>query len=308
VSKPVLCAGRFYCDLVFADAPRLPTFGTEVFAPSLSLHAGGGAFITAANLAALGHRVTQFSCLPATPFDTTALTEMARHGVDATACQRAIAGVDPQITVAIASEGDRAFITRNAGPAIPELGSVNLADYSHLHIGELRTLQDHPGLLTAARTAGITVSLDCAWQDEFDPDVADLIAKVDVFLPNESEAAALSAIGIPQACAPLTVIKCGEDGSRVHDGNGWVHAAITKPVTVLDATGAGDAFNAGFLTCWLEGAPLQDCLAKGNACGAAAVQFIGGAGCLQPGLGSDLKQAKSHHVLSSGSSGRSTRH
>lgn len=280
MSKPVLCAGRLYCDLVFADAPRLPTLGSEVFAPSLSLHAGGGAFITGATLAALGHPVWQLSSLPAAPFDTIVLTDMGTHGINATTCTPADAGIDPQITVAIATGGDRAFLTRADGPAIPDFASVNFADFAHLHIGELRTLQDAPALIDHARAAGLTISLDCGWQDNFDPDVADLIAAVDVFLPNESEAVALTALNISEINAPLTVVKSGHKGARARAkvDPAWTHCPVTAPVDVRDATGAGDAFNAGFLSGWLDHATLQDCLAKGNACGAAAVQVVGGTG------------------------------
>lgn len=282
MKKPILCAGRLYCDLVFADAPRMPTLGTEVFAPGLSLHAGGGAFITGAKLAAMGHHVWQFSMLPAAPFDAIVLAGMQEHGVVTTACKPASRGVDPQITVAIGNSGDRAFLTRVDGPALPDPASIVFSDFSHLHVGELTTLQDMPELLELARSAGLTISLDCSWQDEYDKDVAALIAAVDVFLPNEREAAALAAIGVPEACAPLTVIKSGMEGARARARNDttWTRSDAA-PVEVLDATGAGDAFNAGFLSCWLEQAPLELCLSTGNDCGAAAVQVVGGAGGLR---------------------------
>ncbi len=278
--KPrVLSAGRLYCDLVFADAPRLPSPGTEVFAPSLSLHAGGGAFITAATLSALGHEVAQISTLPAAPFDAPVRAEMTRHHVDATACQPASAASDPQITVAIASGEDRAFLTRADGDAIPSLASVDWRGYDHLHIGELRSLEEHPELLTQARAAGLSVSLDCGWQDRFDPKAAALIAGVDMFLPNEAEARALSALGVPESCAVLTVVKCGRAGARALRAGQWTHAPATA-AKVRDATGAGDAFNAGFLSGWLSGASLDICLRQGNACGANAVQAPGGVGGL----------------------------
>ncbi|MDA8586853.1 PfkB family carbohydrate kinase [Rhodobacteraceae bacterium] len=287
MKKQILCAGRLYCDLVFADAPRLPTLGTEVFAPTLSLRAGGGAFITGATLAALGHPVWQFSTLPAAPFDTIVLTDMKEHCVVATACKPAADGVDPQITVAIGSQSDRAFLTRADGPATPDPASIRFSDFSHLHIGELRTLQDMPVLLEMARSAGLTISLDCSWQDGYDESVVDLIAAVDVFLPNEREVAALATIGVPEACASLTVIKSGMDGARarMRNDNAWTHSPAT-PVEVVDATGAGDAFNAGFLSSWLDQAPLAKCLSKGNDCGSAAVQALGGAGGLKQPIGS----------------------
>ncbi|MEJ6399516.1 carbohydrate kinase family protein [Yoonia sp. 208BN28-4] len=277
MTKPVLCAGRLYCDLVFADVPRLPTPGTEVFAPSLALHAGGGAFITGATLTGLGFAVTQLSYLPAAPFDMIVTQDMARHGVDPSLCQVAQDGADPQVTVAMTRDGDRSFLTRADGPALPDFSADTLHGYGHLHIGELRTLEEHPDLLTHARAAGLTVSLDCSWQDMFDPAVAKLIAAVDVFLPNETEAAALLALGLSDCPAPLTVVKRGKRGAQARRaGSTDVLDALPPPATVLDATGAGDAFNAGFLSQWLVGAPLDACLTAGNSCGAAAVQVTGG--------------------------------
>ncbi|MGB3407253.1 MAG: PfkB family carbohydrate kinase [Jannaschia sp.] len=256
----------------------MPTLGTEVFAPGLSLHAGGGAFITGATLAAMGHDVWQFSVLPAPPFDAIVQAEMTGHGIVASACKPSAVGADPQITVAIGTQDDRAFLTRMVDAAVPDLANLQFSDFSHLHVGELRTLQETPALLANARSAGLTVSLDCSWQDSYDKDAAALIADIDVFLPNEREAAALAASGIAETCARLTVVKCGRNGARARGRNDptWTrHAGV--PTKVLDATGAGDAFNAGFLSCWLDRAPLERCLAKGNACGAAAVQVIGGA-------------------------------
>lgn len=191
--------------MVFANAPQLPTLRTEVSAPNLSLHAGGGAFITGATLVALGYPVRQFSNLHATPFDTIVLADMAAHDVDATVCKPADNGIDPQITVAVATADEHAFLTRAAGHAIPDFSAINSADFVHLHIGKLRTLQDALALLDHARAAGLAVSLDCGWQDSYDPDVTALIAAMDVFLPNESEIAALTCLAYhrPARASPL---------------------------------------------------------------------------------------------------------
>ncbi|MEX0364501.1 MAG: carbohydrate kinase family protein [Ruegeria sp.] len=282
MKKPILCAGRLYCDLVFVNTPRLPTPGTEVFVPGLTLHAGGGAFITGANMVALGHAVSQFSTLPAAPFDAIVRADMAQYRVDASACATAADGIDPQITVAISCAEDRAFLTRSDGPATPDPTEIDFGQFMHLHIGELRTLQEQPDLLNRAKSAGLTVSLDCGWQDIYAENLSELISAVDVFLPNEAEMTALRAAGTDERCAPLTVVKNGKNGARARSQscNAWTLNGAT-PVEVLDATGAGDAFNAGFLSSWLERAPLEQCLANGNACGAAAVQALGGAGNLK---------------------------
>lgn len=194
-----------------------------------------------------------------------------------------------QITVAIPIANDRAFLTRAAGDALPPLGTFDWTAFSHLHIGELGTLEENPELIEAARAAGLSISLDCGWQDAFRPEVRDLIAAVDVFLPNQRELAALLEVGVPETCAEVTVVKNGKQGARacVRSQSAW-HHEVPPAVRVIDATGAGDAFNGGFISAWLKGAALKDCLRQGNACGAASVQSTGGVGGL-----ATLSQSKS---------------
>lgn len=279
--RAVLCAGRLYADLVFTGLPRMPTPGTETFAAGASLHAGGGAFITAAWLAALGREARLAAVLPAEPFGAAIAEEIARAGVAAAPLAPAPAGADPQVTVAMAHAGDRAFLTRRAGPALPaiDLAAPGLA---HLHLGELASLAEAPGLLRAARAAGLTISLDCAWDDGVTAQAARLAREVDVFLPNAEEAARLAALGVePGQGGALWVVKDGSCGALAHPPGGRAMACPAHAARVIDATGAGDAFDAGFLDLWLAGAPLAACLDRGAACGAAAVSRAGGATAAQ---------------------------
>lgn len=275
----IICAGRLYCDLVFTDVPRLPTLGTETFAEGLGLHAGGGAFITAAALAALGWPTALWSMLPGAPFDGIVARDIIDSGVDTTFCDATPNGGAPQITVAIATQGDRAFLSHKAGAAIPPRDLPG-SPLRHLHIGELRTLSEHPGLIAQARAAGLSISLDCGWDDALlsnAGNLAQLIDQVDVFLPNSVELARLVALGLPENPARLTVVKCSDQGAKAYHRGDWL-TAPAHAVSVIDATGAGDAFNGGFIARWLAGDPLEACLAAGNTCGAASVQAAGGTG------------------------------
>lgn len=277
--KPgILCVGRLYCDLIFTDVPRLPSMGTEVFAGGLGLHAGGGAFITAAYLVAAGHRAGLGCLLPNAPFREAVLAELERAGVGLELCRPLDPGLDPQVTVAIVGQSDRAFLTRRSGPSVPEFTARDLVrgGTGHLHVGELATLVERPELLAIAREAGATVSLDCGWDDDLPlADVAALLAAVDVFLPNETEARYLAAHGLAEPFAPLTVVKRGARGaSIVFEGREL--SAPAEPAHAVDTTGAGDAFNAGFLGAWLAGEALQSCLKAGNALGARAISGRGG--------------------------------
>lgn len=271
----VICAGRIYCDLVFTGLDGVPRAGAEVFAEGISVHAGGGAFISAATFSALGRPSALWGIAPADPFGAVVLSEVEAAGVVATHCEPAPAGSEPQLTVAMVADGDRAFLTRAPGRALPD--ALLPPGARHLHIGELRTLQEHPDLIGTARARGMSISLDCAWDEKRSADVAALIAAVDVFLPNEAEAAQLQRLGLDARAAPLTIIKRGARGSRALTDRGQVDVEAPK-VEVRDTIGAGDAFNAGFLHRWLAGAEISECLAFGNACGAATVGGVGGTG------------------------------
>lgn len=273
----VLCAGRLYCDLVFTGLDRMPSLGTEVFASGLSLHPGGGAALTSAYLAALGVPARLLATLPAAPFDAQITESLQDAGIDLSLCAPAPDGVDPQLTIAMAFDQDRAFLTRNDGPALPRLDAQQLqaTGCQHLHIGELRTLAEQPWLVATAREAGMTVSLDCGWDDQVSADSLGLISQVDVFLPNAAEAEALERLGMPECPAPVTVVKLGAQGAEALTSRGSIRVP-SPAVEVVDTTGAGDAFNGGFLARWLTGASLRVCLEDGVRCGSAAVSAAGG--------------------------------
>lgn len=273
----VVCAGRVYCDLIFTGVPQMPVLGQEVFASDVALHTGGGAFITAATFAALGCKASLAATLPAPPFDGLVRDAIAQANVDASHCADSAPGAAPQLTVATVFGGDRAFLTHQTGMAVPDV-TLAAGTFSHLHIGELATLVQQPELLSKARAAGMTVSSDCGWDSDLiaaGDTLSDVVADLDVFLPNASEFEGLIASGLDQRKLPLTVVKQGDQGAKLWDGQRW-HKAPTAVVEAVDTTGAGDAFNGGFLSKWLAKAPYPQCLSHANACGGAVVQCVGG--------------------------------
>jgi sugar/nucleoside kinase (ribokinase family) len=122
----------------------------------------------------------------------------------------------------------------------------------------------------------ITTTLD-------EPGLVDTLRLVDVFAPNQSEACQLtgdedpgrSAARLAEFC-PLVVVKAGAQGAYAHAGGQAWHAPAL-PVDVVDTTGAGDAFDAGFLAALLQGEPVETCLRYGNICGGLSTTQPGGA-------------------------------
>lgn len=111
----------------------------------------------------------------------------------------------------------------------------------------------------------------------------DFQVRVWKFLPNLEEAEAITGRSEPEAAIrtlaeafPIVALKGGAEGAWVSSAAGLHHRAAQK-VPVIDTTGAGDAFNAGFLDAWLQRQDEQQCLKAGIAAGSLAVQAAGGA-------------------------------
>ena len=274
----IICIGRVYCDVIFTDLARMPTPGTEVFAGGLGIHAGGGATITAGHLSALGHPTHLAAFLPGDGFGQEISRELGSLGVDMSLCQKRAAGTPPQMTVAMVQGEERAFVSHRVGAAFPALGAEDLrkVNPAHIHVGEASTLIDHPEIIDLTKALGATLSLDCSWDDDLDASaITRLLPEIDVFLPNEAEVELLRDIGVTDLTAKLTVTKQGKDGASALI-NGRDYHAPAIPVDVVDTTGAGDAFNAAFLSVWLKGEPIETCLEFGNRKGAETVGGRGG--------------------------------
>jgi sugar/nucleoside kinase (ribokinase family) len=72
------------------------------------------------------------------------------------------------------------------------------------------------------------------------------------------------------------VVKDGESGAFVVTPTGASTHCPGEPTTSIDATGAGDTFNAAFLDAWLDGEAHDECLRRGVAAGAMSVTGVGG--------------------------------
>ena len=80
------------------------------------------------------------------------------------------------------------------------------------------------------------------------------------------QSAPLDALRVLGQRGRVVALKLGADGSAgACDGQLWRCAAL--PTAAVDTTCCGDAFDAGFVHAWLEGCELEECLARGNACG-----------------------------------------
>ena len=158
----------------------------------------------------------------------------------------------------------------------------------HFHVSSLFLLKGLraglPDLFKAVKARGLTISLDTnddpddRWEGVLD----ELLPLVDVFLPNERELLRITkAANLDEALAlaarkvKLIVVKRGAEGALLQKGAERL-AVAGKSVEPVDAIGAGDSFNAGFLLGYVRGLPPEECAAIGNVTGAISTQRPGG--------------------------------
>lgn len=131
-------------------------------------------------------------------------------------------------------------------------------------------------------------TLDTVWDDtgRWMEQLSPVLPHVDVFLPSLAEARELSgeteppaiARSLQKAGARTVALKMGDRGCLVMDKDGEWFQSPAFEVKAVDATGAGDAFVAGFLAGLRLGWELPRCADLGNATGALAVMDVGAAG------------------------------
>ena len=275
----LLVLGDCNPDLLVSGGDIVPAFGQrEHVVDDARLVIGGSASITACAAARLGLRTAFVGALGDDLFGRFMRDSMTELGVDMSGCV-VLPDTPTGITVALIRGDDRAILTApgaighlRAEHVSPEL----LRSARHIHIGSyflVSGLWDGlPGLVATARAAGATISLDPQEDPsgEWDHGLDGLLPSLDTLFVNALEAAALDS-----STCELVVTKRGADGATARTRDGEI-VAIPPPVDVVDATGAGDTFDAAFLTGRLNGWDLAKSLRFACVCGALSTRAIGG--------------------------------
>lgn len=286
----VLIVGEINVDLICSGYSQFPEPGKEVLVEDFTLTLGSSSAICAMGLARLGNAVRFVGRIGADPWGDYCLRTMADAGIDVS---RVIRGdtMKTGVTVSITSQRDRALVSYTGAASALREEDVDDAAFDgvdHLHISSyfLQTglRAGLPKLFARARAAGLTLSLDPGFDpcEQWGDDLRIAARAVDLFFPNEVELAAIS--GLPVLVDGLralddgairTVATLGAQGSAAYD-NGELLRVPAFPVEVVDSTGSGDSFGAGFLHAWLRRKPLSECMRWGAACGALCARGLGG--------------------------------
>jgi sugar/nucleoside kinase (ribokinase family) len=287
----VTIAGELNLDLIMYGLPDELPPERELLADTMMLTLGGSSSIVAHNLAALGSRVGFQSRIGDDDLGETALQRLQQSGVDVSCLRRVPGAVKTGLTVILQREAWRNMVTYSGTIAEltwDDLDLDYLADSRHFHFSSFY-LQSGirprvPELFRKMKEAGLTTSLDTNDDpdDTWEGGLQDALRYVDVFLPNEREAQKAAAVSDLERAVkklaklvPLVVVKLGRAGAMAQRGT---ERLVSPPLKVeaVDAVGAGDSFDAGFLHQYVRGADLPACLAAGNLAGALSTTRPGG--------------------------------
>jgi sugar/nucleoside kinase (ribokinase family) len=285
----ILVPGEINPDLILSGNVA-PEFGqVEKLVDSAELTVGSSSAIFACGAARLGLKVGFVGVCGADMFGRFMLDELSSHGVDVSNVI-----IDPALQTGLSiifnRGSDRAILTH--------LGAINrlraeqvstslLQRARHLHIASYFLQSDLrpglPDLFQRARTLGLSISLDTNWDPSGEwSGLEELPGWVDVFLPNENEALALTgAPTVDKALQALgrkckwVAVKLGARGAIACRGE-EVARAVPPPIQVVDTVGAGDTFDAGFLYGFLNDWSLDKALSLAVACGSLSTQSAGG--------------------------------
>jgi ribokinase len=260
-------------------------------AASIAVTGGGAGANTAAWLTAAGVNVTLCGVVGDDDAGLARLRELTSIGVKCAIRKTPEAATGAIVVIAertertmLADRGANLLLTpTDVDAAYGAFGSpVHLHLSGYVLLDEVsRPAAEHA--LRVARERGMTISVDAASAGPLRnaPGFIEWVRGVDVLFANVDEARVLSGLGSSDALAVelsrfvgVAVVKLGSEGALAAS-HGSVYVTPAVSAAMVDATGAGDAFAAGFLGAWLESESISSALTAGASLGARAVGVVG---------------------------------
>lgn len=288
--RDVSVVGELNLDLILYGLPEKLQLEREILAGNLSITLGSSSAIFAHNLALLGSSVGFSSSIGGDPLGEICVERLRESGVDVSGVRR-FAEKTTGLSVILPQGKERYILTYPGTMAEMTAADLDL-NYvfaaKHLHLSSYflqKALQPGlPELFRRAKERGLSTSLDTnddpenRWSNE----IHSLLKYVDLLLLNEHEACSLSSESDPERAVSAlagevatVVMKRGECGAVARRGKQEFSGKPPR-IEMVDAVGAGDSFDAGFIHQYVRGAGMEDCLRFGNAAGALSTTRAGG--------------------------------
>ncbi|XRQ13706.1 carbohydrate kinase family protein [Actinomadura welshii] len=292
----VVTLGAHILDVLARPVEGIPDGQGTVVVDEIRVTAAGAAAGTAVALARLGNDVVSVGAIGDDDLGDLLVRIMERNGVDVRGLVRRTADQTSASVLPIRPDGGRpsfhvpgANLTLTAGAVGP--GLLAAADIVHLGGPDVTFGLNDPAffdMLAHARGTGTIVTMDLlSNMPDLLTGAAAFLPHVDHFLPNEEQAAAMTGHDDPEKAArallgngPRTVVvTLGGEGSLVATAGG-AQRLPALPVDVVDTTGCGDAYCAGFITGVAQGRDVLEAARWGTAAAATVAQGLGSDACL----------------------------
>lgn len=290
VTVGVVCA-----DVMVRPVDQVPARGTLGLVPSLDMHLGGLAGVTAIVCARLGGSAAFVGRLGKDSFGDFLLSKLAANGVDTRGVRRVDDCNSSATVVLIGADGERTFLHHMGTNAETCEGDIDfdvVRGSRALHWGgpAITPKLDGPPMgrvFEKARALGVLTSMDTCYDGKgvWLPLIEPSLPHLDIVFSSLEEArnytgreAVEDIADFYLAYGPkVAVIKLGAAGMFVKTAGGGTVRLPAHRVEVVDTTGAGDASCGGFLHAWLSGWDTEKCARLANAVGGLTVGRMGGA-------------------------------
>jgi sugar/nucleoside kinase (ribokinase family) len=293
---PVVSVGAHILDVLGRPVSSIPPGQHSLRLEEIRATAAGTAAGTSVDLAKLGVDVHSMGAVGDDALGDLLVALLRRNGVDAELLVRKRGAPTSATILPIRPNGERPALHAPGADHLfcPEdMGAAHrstLATAAVVHVGAPDTMSAFPPgdlapHLASARANGAVVTMDLLRAGE--PGLLDalspLLPHVDWFMPNEQQLRAATgcddlheAADVARALGAAAVaVTCGADGCLlVHPDVGPI-ALPALPVQVVDTTGCGDGFDAGFITALLLGGTPVEAAWLGTACGALVATGLG---------------------------------
>lgn len=285
MSYDVTVIGEIYQDHVFTGFAGSPKPGTEIFTDQYKSELGGGAVNTACALARLGRSVRLIGLVGKQQFAS--IKQRLAH-FNVSADHLILSDKNTGVTVSISIAEERTLYSyRGANEDLVPLLESNpellqsAAGSRHVHLALPLPSSSVDRLVRPLSAGGATTSLDVGHHAEWlqASSTIDVIRAIDYLLPNAHEAEVMqgSVANYLHFCRELgvpAIVKLGAEGAVMVTGEREMRV-VPPSVRVVDTTGAGDAFDGGFIHGLLAGFDRHACLELGCICGSLSTRTQG---------------------------------
>ncbi len=288
----VVCVGQAVVDCITRRKEADPYKENVFRADTIRLHTGGDAVNESMALASMGYGTAVVCCLGKDLAGDIIFRELESAGIHTDRISR-LAVDTPVANLQVASDGSRISVNSNAvllkGYRVDPnaLSGARVVSFASLFRPPLEEARVIGELITAAKKSGAVICADTKLPVTGSVDfggLSEVLPMIDYFFPNEKEAAYYSgkctyaemAQEFRKKGIRNVIIKTGKDGCYISGEEGEFAVPAVPVEKVLDTTGAGDNFVAGFISGILEKETFRSCAQKGVERAACVITRIGG--------------------------------